>query len=102
MKIYLNLNGSGVERLKGLERLTSDDKLSMVCEETSNFEFKVEEVRDIINSPCKISIIVTDKSANDTVEVLVETSRVTEETFVVDGKKFVSIEDIFQKVYSRV
>lgn len=99
MKIYINLNASEVKRLEGLELLTSNDRLSMVCENSSNFEFKVEEVRDILNSPGNVSLIVTEKNADDTIKDLVETLENREETFVVDGKNFVSIKDVFNRMF---
>ena len=95
MKIYLNLNASEVKRLEGLGLLTTNDRLSMVCEDSSNFEFSLEEVKDILNSPGNISLIVTDKSASDTIKDLLDTREKREETFVVDGKNFVSIKDVF-------
>lgn len=98
MKIYINLNASGVKRLEGLELLTSDDRLSMVCEATSNYEFKVEEVRDILKSPGNISLIVTDKNADETIKDLVKTLDNKEKNFIVDGKNFVSIKDVFDTV----
>lgn len=82
MKIYLNIHKTTGVRFTGIDKLTESDKLTIICERNSNFNFTLEEVKSLLQAKCGISIVDTE-NVDSTLDLLIKKSEEKREPILV-------------------